>query len=515
MKGSALSGLRGKQVSLTLVALICMTFLVWGWERVPFSNVFPAVDSIPRVVRYGNMHQDNRLGMFFSGSPLETPSGIENSFFTSAGGSPSISAEKSLPIRPFLPDMSGTTEELTSDRSSPKSEKDVLVGVYNPDANTTLHSSSSEEENSAVVGESASIETKVCDYNIGKWVEDSHRPLYSGKMCKRWLSEMWACRLTQRTDFSYEKYRWQPDNCDMPDFEGQEFLKRMQSKTLAFIGDSLGRQQFQSMMCILTGGKDSPDVEDVGKAYGLVRARHAIRPDGWAFRFPKTNTTVLYYWSASICNVEPLNLPDPLTNWAMHLDRPPWFLSQNIHRFDVVVLNTGHHWNRGKLNANRWQMYLNGQPDNGKSMRDIRSAQNFTVHSVVKWLDGQLNKHPNLRAFMRTLSPRHFFNGDWDSGGRCDNTSPLSRANKSPEDRAHDPVSENAVKGTRVELLDITGFSQLRDEAHMSKYMLRAKNGAQDCLHWCLPGVPDTWNELLFAQLFFPLGKNSSVNMIS
>ncbi|BAT96103.1 hypothetical protein VIGAN_08298600 [Vigna angularis var. angularis] len=26
-------------------------------------------------------------------------------------------------------------------------------------------------------------------------------------------------------------------------------------------------------------------------------------------------------------------------------------------------------------------------------------------------------------------------------------------------------------------------------------------NAPQDCSHWCLPGVPDTWNELLYAQL--------------
>ncbi|CAK9160625.1 unnamed protein product [Ilex paraguariensis] len=25
-----------------------------------------------------------------------------------------------------------------------------------------------------------------------------------------------------------------------------------------------------------------------------------------------------------------------------------------------------------------------------------------------------------------------------------------------------------------------------------------------DCVHWCLPGLQDTWNELLFAKLFYP-----------
>ncbi|KAE8688474.1 hypothetical protein F3Y22_tig00110984pilonHSYRG00015 [Hibiscus syriacus] len=25
-----------------------------------------------------------------------------------------------------------------------------------------------------------------------------------------------------------------------------------------------------------------------------------------------------------------------------------------------------------------------------------------------------------------------------------------------------------------------------------------------DCTHWCLPGLQDTWNELLFAKLLYP-----------
>jgi hypothetical protein len=45
----------------------------------------------------------------------------------------------------------------------------------------------------------------------------------------------------------------------------------MQDKTIAFIGDSLGRQQFQSLMCMATGGEWRADVEDVGKEYGLFK----------------------------------------------------------------------------------------------------------------------------------------------------------------------------------------------------------------------------------------------------
>ncbi|KAK9116643.1 hypothetical protein Sjap_015590 [Stephania japonica] len=194
-----------------------------------------------------------------------------------------------------------------------------------------------ENDDSSII---AAEKEKACNYAKGKWIEDSRWPLYSGFGCKQWLSEMWACRLTQRTDFSYETFRWVPHGCQMPNFDESSFLRRMQDKTIAFIGDSLGRQQFQSLMCMATGGVERPDVLDVGREYGLVKARGAIRPDGWAYRFPSTNTTILYYWSSSLCDLEPINITNPTTDWAMHLDRPPAFLRRYIHRFDALVLNT-------------------------------------------------------------------------------------------------------------------------------------------------------------------------------
>lgn len=68
----------------------------------------------------------------------------------------------------------------------------------------------------------------VCNYAKGSWVRDNRRPLYSGQGCKQWLSEMWACRLTQRTAFSYEGFKWQPDDCEMPDFDRHVFMKRLE-----------------------------------------------------------------------------------------------------------------------------------------------------------------------------------------------------------------------------------------------------------------------------------------------
>eukprot|EP00252_Welwitschia_mirabilis_P004538 TRINITY_DN14868_c0_g1_i2.p1 TRINITY_DN14868_c0_g1~~TRINITY_DN14868_c0_g1_i2.p1 ORF type:complete len:536 (+),score=67.78 TRINITY_DN14868_c0_g1_i2:322-1929(+) len=528
--GGTVPVLRQKRIILALIALVCTTFLVWGWERTPTVVVETQSRSIPlpgylRRQRLGTQISETQTNDVTT-LTLEPKSGDDESVSTpnekfQVYPPPPESGSNEAKDTSFSDSRSMNVEHKPFDKSngsqaesvSSNSDKDFRNGGTSP-VPVTVSPSTEEQEQEDTTKNSTSIIATVdktgCDYSEGKWVYDERRPLYSGTMCKRWLSGMWACRLTQRTDFAYEKYKWKPARCDMPEFKGYHFLSRMKDKTLAFIGDSLGRQQFQSMMCVITGGEDSPDVEDIGSKYGLVRAPHAIRPDGWAFRFPKTNTTVLYYWSASLCLIEPLNHDDPHTDYAMHLDRPASFLRDNLHRFDVVVLNTGHHWNRGKLNANRWRMYANGEPLTGRRALGIGKAHNLTVHSVVKWLDTQLPVYPKLRAFMRTISPRHFFNGDWDSGGRCDNTRTLSGMEQALQKRVTDPVSESAVRGTRVELLDITGISQLRDEAHLSKYSPTTKNGSQDCLHWCLPGVPDTWNELLFAQLLNPARKNTA-----
>uniref|UniRef100_M1C616 Trichome birefringence-like C-terminal domain-containing protein n=1 Tax=Solanum tuberosum TaxID=4113 RepID=M1C616_SOLTU len=136
-----------------------------------------------------------------------------------------------------------------------------------------------------------------------------------------------------------------------------------------------------------------------------------------------------------------------------------------------------------------------------RKLAEIGNVKNFTVYSIARWLDSQIASRPQLKGFFRTISPRHFSNGDWNTGGRCDNTIPLTKGNEVQQEESSDPVIGDAVKGTKVNLLDITAISELRDESHLSHYSLKASEGINDCLHWCLPGIPDTWNELLYAQL--------------
>ncbi|PKU74828.1 hypothetical protein MA16_Dca005019 [Dendrobium catenatum] len=62
---------------------------------------------------------------------------------------------------------------------------------------------------------------------------------------------------------------------------------------------------------------------------------------------------------------------------------------------------------------------------------------------------------------------------------------------------------------TPVLYLNISRLTDYRKDGHPSIYRkkynseeeLREAEKSQDCSHWCLPGVPDTWNELLYASL--------------
>lgn len=506
MKGG-FYGLRGKEISLILIALVCTSILIWAWENTPLLATFlPPQSQVlqlsPETPIHTPMLPTSRPYIYDSKNITKLQAKQQNgqhSDFTapsnSSTGLPEMIKKDSIMAKPI--DSRGGAEI----RHTVEEEATGHKTISNHKKNSKQEEQMFGEVLPAVLANtSSSAKGKACNFGKGKWVKDSTRPFYSGFGCKQWLSSMWACRLTQRRDFEYEKFRWKPKTCEMKKFTGSKFLKRMKDKTLAFIGDSLGRQQFQSLMCMVTAGKERSDVLNVGKEYGLIKARGAIRPDGWAYRFPATNTTILYYWSASLCDIT-LEPSIPSTNYAMHLDRPPAFLRRFLHKFDVLVLNTGHHWNRGKLRANRWIMYTGGMPNTNGKIAEIGGAKNFTIYSIVKWVNLQLPKYPGLKAFYRSISPRHFFNGDWNTGGTCDNLTPLSEGKEVSQDESVDVSAAGAVKGTDVKLLDITSLSQLRDEGHISRYSIKATPGFQDCLHWCLPGIPDTWNEILFAQI--------------
>jgi len=214
-------------------------------------------------------------------------------------------------------------------------------------------------------------------------------------------------------------------------------------------------------------------------AANMALSRHLVQKDLMDGLIDSQEPTLQFYTTGQQASVTWNPSTELIQILAVQciLTAPPAFLKQYLHRFDVLVLNTGHHWNRGKLTGNRWVMHVNGMPNTDRKMTAIGNAKNLTVHSIAKWIDSQLPQYPQLKVIFRTIWPRHFANGDWNTGGHCDNTKPMSGGSDVTKDGSDDPVIEDAVKGTRIKLLDITALSQLRDEGHVSKYSIRAQPG--------------------------------------
>eukprot|EP00850_Spirogloea_muscicola_P009933 SM000057S18363 [mRNA] locus=s57:280238:281113:+ [translate_table: standard] len=289
----------------------------------------------------------------------------------------------------------------------------------------------------------------------------------------------------------------------------------MAGRALLFVGDSLGREQFQSLLCMATAAPDAlaaaaPPPLDVGAAeLGMAPGRGG-RPPGWAFRFPATNTTIAFFWSSFLLDVS----RDAATGAPrLHLDRPEPYLVAHARRFDYIVLNSGRHWNEGKLDGHvlRYKRTV--------LERDLALSHRLMVRTVASWLKANLDLERHT-VFFRTVSLGHWvntdmgFRGDWGRGGGCDNISePLDEAGEREWPRLDIADTGYAAMrdvawGTPMRVLNITALSRFRSDAHPSKYH-HGRSGVQDCAHWCLPGVPDVWNEILFRFMSTPRSVNT------
>nr|POE50302.1 protein trichome birefringence-like 41 [Quercus suber] len=102
-----------------------------------------------------------------------------------------------------------------------------------------------------------------CDLFTGRWVVDKSYPLYNTAACP-FIEREFGCQKNGRPDLDYTKYRWMPLHCDLVRFNGQDFLERFRGKSIMFVGDSLSRNQWQSLTCMLV--YDVPNAE-----YNLTR----------------------------------------------------------------------------------------------------------------------------------------------------------------------------------------------------------------------------------------------------
>jgi len=77
---------------------------------------------------------------------------------------------------------------------------------------------------------------------------------------------------------------------------------------------------------------------------------------------------------------------------------------------------------------------------------------------------------------------------------------PWKRSNGKERSPISDMISK-VVKNMSlpVTVLHVTPMTAYRSDGHVGTWS--DKPSVPDCSHWCLPGVPDMWNEILLSYL--------------
>ncbi|KAI3771118.1 hypothetical protein L6452_02274 [Arctium lappa] len=345
-----------------------------------------------------------------------------------------------------------------------------------------------------------------CDLFSGKWVHDNHSyPLYKDLDCPYIFGDF-ACGPYGRLDSSYQQWRWQPHGCTLPRFSSKEVLERLRGKRILFVGDSVNRNQWVSMVCMLQtviplGRKKMQKVPNVSML---------------TFKALEYNVSIDFYWAPLLVESNGDHPTKHKTNDRIVRIKSIEHHAKNWVNVDVLVFNSYLWWRMPTLKI------LNESSEDSKQYNIVDNHRGYRM--VMKtwsdWLFTHIN-HTRTQSYFISMTATHHRGVEW--GGKSDEnclneTKPITKDEfwETGSDLKMLRILESSLnklkaRGVKVEMINITQLTQYRKDAHPSIYRLHYSpltnkqlsnpSSYADCTHWCLPGVPDVWNELLLAYI--------------
>ncbi|CAA0836259.1 Protein trichome birefringence-like 34 [Striga hermonthica] len=344
---------------------------------------------------------------------------------------------------------------------------------------------------------------KGCDLFSGTWVYDNlSYPLYKEGKCS-FMEDDFACEKFGRKDLKYQNWRWKPHGCDIPRFNGTALLEKIRGKRLVYVGDSLNRNLWKSMLCLVD-------------SYLPATAKRSIILSGnmFYFRSIEYNASIEFYWS-------PLLVESNCDDIVKHRVWPRVVRIKSIEGHgrnwndaDILVFDSFMWWTGPRDITLLWGSF--GSPEAiKKTVNKKLLPYEIALRTWSNWVEMHVDRDKTKLFF---VGPTAYREGStmWGAHHTCFNLNEPTfdeaywRSLMSPE---MDRIIESTLKelenrGVRVQYLNITQLSSYRGDAHPSTHrtfwgvasneQLKNMSKYADCVHWCLPGVPDVWNEILY-----------------
>ncbi|XP_072968027.1 probable xylan O-acetyltransferase 10 [Typha angustifolia] len=366
----------------------------------------------------------------------------------------------------------------------------------------TLQQQHDHEVAAFAVGESE----KGCDIFDGEWVYDEKsRPLYAEEECP-YIHPQLTCQAYGRPDNGYQHWRWKPHGCSLPMFNASLMMEALRGKRMMFVGDSLNRGQFASMVCLLH--------RIIPESAKSMESNYTYQ----VFKAKDYNASIEFYWAPFLVESNSDTLDGPKGNGTVVRVSSIYKHAQHWKGVDILVFNSYLWW----MSHAKTKILRGSFQDDTKEITEMENeeAYSLALRRMVKWVEKNVDPH-KTRVFFTSMSPTHRRSKEWggEEDGNCYNqTAPIEDPSYwgPGSSKSMMRVLKNVFSTSRVPitLLNITQLSEYRRDAHTQIYKkqwapippekLANPESYADCVHWCLPGLHDTWNELLYAKLFFP-----------
>ncbi|KAI8911302.1 GDSL/SGNH-like acyl-esterase family found in Pmr5 and Cas1p-domain-containing protein [Powellomyces hirtus] len=252
---------------------------------------------------------------------------------------------------------------------------------------------------------------------------------------------------------------------------GDVVRKCLNGRIIGLSGDSLNRQSFHSLACLM-----------YADGAMLTKTREG-RLDKVVAKFQNSTGSTTLLWTGDDLNPYLLdytgNRPEPKIDF------------NNLHPALKELVQADPDWLL--LNTGLW---IDASSFKSRIM-DFYQAYSRIITTAISLIDG--SKADATKVVFRTSPMRHYQGGDYNSDGTC--ASLVPRFNTKPEDYyggyaeslQNERLKRAVASHKDVTILDAASVALARADAHRS---------TKDCSHYCLPGVPDAWNEVFLKAIW-------------